>query len=339
MPSPARVRWAKFRATAVSSVALAILAVLFYLLTGGTLLEQKAAIHMYIPDAAGLGPESPVRVNGIDVGQVEKISFSGSNDPQRVVRVEMVLTMQNLGAIPADSVAEISTDTLIGDKFVDITSGRSPSVMRPGGELAVKPPSDVLKSIDMQQLEANLREVEKTLTGIEQGTNRVGQFIKGENIYRNILQRLQEVDRKVREASSATGQIGQFVYGDTLYRRIREPIAQLDASLAKLQSGQDDLGRFLRDPAQYEKWRNDTREISRQVEEVAAMPFLRSEAGYEGMVHTADSLLQAVDEFNTSPLMRNSSVYDNLTGLSKEFGALMKDFRENPKKYMWFKVF
>src|SRR5262245_34241776 len=119
MPSSARVRWAKFRTVAVASVACTIIGVLFYLLTGGTLLQEKSSIHMYMPDASGLEKESPVRVNGIGVGKVERIGFSGSNDPHRVVRIDMVLSIQKLTAIPADSYAEISTDTLIGDKFVD----------------------------------------------------------------------------------------------------------------------------------------------------------------------------------------------------------------------------
>src|ERR1700761_9241622 len=75
MPSVQRVRWAKFRVSSVAVVAVIILATLMYLLTGGTLLEPKARIYLYIDDATGLGPQSPVRVDGISIGTVDWVGF------------------------------------------------------------------------------------------------------------------------------------------------------------------------------------------------------------------------------------------------------------------------
>ncbi len=45
------------------------------------------------------------------------------------------------------------------------------------------------------------------------------------------------------------------------------------------------------------------------------------------------------DEFNASPLLTNSAVYDNLQGMAKELQTTTRDFRENPRKYLRFKVF
>src|ERR1051325_4313175 len=116
MPSQTRVRWAKIRAVAVTLAAIAILGTLVYLLSGGTLFQQKATLYLFIPDATGLGPESPVRVDGIGVGKVEDVFLSRSTDPHRVVRVVMRLERAFLPRIPADSWAQLSSDSLIGDK-------------------------------------------------------------------------------------------------------------------------------------------------------------------------------------------------------------------------------
>ena len=86
MPSPEQVNWAKFRASAVILAALMILGTLVYLLTGGTFLEPKAQIYLYLPDATGVAPGSPVRVDGISVGKVSLVELSGSNEPNRVVK-------------------------------------------------------------------------------------------------------------------------------------------------------------------------------------------------------------------------------------------------------------
>src|SRR5579863_8998398 len=109
MPSASRVRWAKFRVSVVCIVGLLILVTLVYLLTGGTLLEPKAKVFLYIPDASGLDKDSPVRVDGIDVGKVARVELSGQNDPNRVVRVVMILEKERLSSMTDDSFAEISS--------------------------------------------------------------------------------------------------------------------------------------------------------------------------------------------------------------------------------------
>ena len=54
MPSPEQVNWAKLRSAAVILAALLILGTLVYLLTGGTFMEPKAQIYLYLPDATGV---------------------------------------------------------------------------------------------------------------------------------------------------------------------------------------------------------------------------------------------------------------------------------------------
>src|ERR1035441_7132467 len=91
MPSARQVNWAKFRASAVIVAGLLIFGALSFLLTGGTLLEPKTQIYLYLPDATGVAPGSPVRVDGIGVGKVTLVELSGSNEPNRVVKIYMQL--------------------------------------------------------------------------------------------------------------------------------------------------------------------------------------------------------------------------------------------------------
>src|SRR3989442_1561007 len=153
MPSAGRVSWAKFRVAAVAVAALIILGVLAYLLTGGTLLEPKVSLYLYIPDATGLAPDSPVRVDGIGVGKVDSVTLSGSNDPKRIVKVTMRVGVDKLKSIPVDSSAQISVENFIGDRYVDITSGTNPNSIRGGGEIVYKNQTDFVKSLDLTQLE------------------------------------------------------------------------------------------------------------------------------------------------------------------------------------------
>src|SRR5581483_1671363 len=103
MPSPRQISWAKIRVFVVAVASLSILAVLVYLLTGGTLLEEKSTLYLYLNDATGPGAGSAVRVNGIGVGTVTSVMLSGSTQPNRVVRLQLKIEKQYLVDIPTDS--------------------------------------------------------------------------------------------------------------------------------------------------------------------------------------------------------------------------------------------
>src|SRR5262245_33815339 len=114
MPSAQRVQWAMFRVTTLAVAAVLILGTLVALMTGGSLFEPKTRIYLYMPDAVALVADAPVRVDGISVGKVESVELSGSNIPNRVVRVTMQVDRERLKSIPADSTAQASAETLVG---------------------------------------------------------------------------------------------------------------------------------------------------------------------------------------------------------------------------------
>src|ERR1017187_9370422 len=115
------VGWAKFRVTAVTVSALAILSVLLILLSGGTLFQSRVTLYLYVPDATGLAAGADVRVDGIGVGRAASIGLSNSAVPDRAVRLVLSIQRGRLSTITSDSTAELTADNMVGDKFVDIT--------------------------------------------------------------------------------------------------------------------------------------------------------------------------------------------------------------------------
>lgn len=336
--------WAKFRVASVAISALSILVVLFYLLTGGTIFESKVNLFIYIPDATGVSPGSPVRVNGIDVGKVTSVFLTGSSDPNRTVKVTMRIETAHLRSIPLDSYAEVSADTLIGDKFVDISSGKMARHVTANAELRFQPPTDVLKSLDLSQFQRQIRQIDELLTSIEKGEGLVGEFFSGEALYASTVRSLKELDRAFDAATSTTGKVGEALYTDALYREIRKPLLELDESLARLTSGQGESGRLLRDPAQYDELLAQAAALHK------SLAAIRSGEGSMGELVTSDAAwntlnrqvagaIAAVDRFSTSPAITTPAAYDSLNGLVREMREACKDFRQSPKKYLWMKVF
>jgi phospholipid/cholesterol/gamma-HCH transport system substrate-binding protein len=339
MPSARHIRWAKFRVLAVCVAALVILSILAYLLTGGSLLTERATMYLYIPDATGLGPGAPVRVDGIGVGKVRSVALSGSSQPDHVVRVTMTVERQRLASIPDDSTAQVASETMIGDKFVDISSGTSRHFVSPGGEIAFKGSPDLLKGLDLRQFEERLKVVSALLDDIELGRSDLGQFVMGEQMYDDLRKRFAQIQSGIRAAASTTSDVGRELHTDQLYRQISQPLVELDGSLARLQSGQGSAGQLLRDSAQYDKLRSEMADLRRSIADLRAAEPMRSDSLYADWNRRALSLIESVDAFNRSPAMTTSQVYDNFNGVARELQDTVRDFRQNPRKYMRMKLF
>jgi phospholipid/cholesterol/gamma-HCH transport system substrate-binding protein len=338
MPSARRVRFAEFRVAATAVAALAILLVLCYLLTGGgTLLTPKVTVYLYIPDATGLRVRSSVRVEGIEVGKVSRVELNEARtgvDPNRVIRLHLAIEEDHLASIPADSTAQLTPETLIGDKFVDIDSGVSPTHLVAGGEIAYKPEANLMKSLDLRQFLEQLRQFDANLREIEEGRNDLGRFILGEDEYNEALRLAVRIQGAVEGAAKTTAQIGAVVYSDQLYRDVATRLSEVDQTIQRFQSAT-----LLRDDAQFRQVRDSIAGIRESIAGLRQGSLIQSDDLYNTANQAVSSLVRQVDEFNAGPWFGSTLTYDNLNGMAREIGDTIKEFREDPKKFLWLKVF
>jgi len=97
-------------------------------------------------EVAGLKPGAPVRMGGLDVGDVVQVGHG--KDPGDVrVFVRMAISKSEADHIRADTLARIINKGLLGDKMIELTPG-SPEAqpLLPGAVVPSEEPSDVLAS-------------------------------------------------------------------------------------------------------------------------------------------------------------------------------------------------
>src|SRR4029078_12673287 len=102
--------------------------------------------HQYpltVDTAGGLSERNPVRLNGVNVGIVEDIMLPEDVRKQQLT-VRISIERQYEARIRADSQARIRPIGLLGDKYVDVSSG-SPNapMIPPGGAIPTAPSTDV----------------------------------------------------------------------------------------------------------------------------------------------------------------------------------------------------
>jgi phospholipid/cholesterol/gamma-HCH transport system substrate-binding protein len=266
---------------------------------------------------------------------VRAVRLSGSKDPNRVVEILFSVELEHLCEIPNDSTAQVSAENIIGDQFLDISKGVSPQRVSPGGEIAYKADPELLKSLDIPQFEKNLRAIDAMIADIQQGRGPVGEFVVGDRMYEDLRRRVRELQRGIQSATNAGTQIGKLLYTESDYRRLLEPVRRLDDSLARIQSGQGEAGRLLRDAGQYEQVRATLENLHRTL----AAQKLTDETQYRQWNARVSSLIAWVEELNVRPAFSRTEVYDGLNGAARELGGTLREFREDPRKFLRVKVF
>ncbi len=361
MPVQTRVKWAKLRVGILSLVAMVILTVLIFLITGHVnIFESNALIYTYMADAAALTTGAPVNLDGIPAGKVEAITLSGSKDPQRLVRIEMQLPEHELRDIPSDSLASISAANVLGTKYINIKSGMSATIVRNGQEIPSVATGEIQDLVQqgfgvIASLQKTVERVDRIVGLVESGQGSIGKLLVDTTLYNNILQITNQVKQLADVLNSDQGTLGKLLNSPELYNQFQASLGRVDNAVASLQNviqglqnGEGTAGKLLKDPALY----NDAQQTVAQINQL--LGDLNAGKGTAGKLLKSDELsnqLQAtigkidliIDKINAGQgtigqLLVNQQLYDNLNGATRQMNLLMQDFRANPKKFLHVKL-
>lgn len=149
------------------------------------------------PNVGGLIEGAVVRVGGIQKGTVRQINLPSR--PDQSVKVVMDLANSTRAVIRKDSKASISSEGLIGDKYVEVSFGSpdAPAVQN-GESIQAIPPlqiSDLISKANglldtanssMESIEATADNLKSISGKINQGTGTAGALINDKSLYKNI---------------------------------------------------------------------------------------------------------------------------------------------------------
>ena len=357
MPSQQRVEWAKLKTGILATVAMLILAVLIFLLTGNTsLFEHEAMLRTFMADSAGMAANAPVRLNGILVGHIKDVHLSGSTDLKRTVEVDMMVPEHFLDEIPEDSRAAISASNLLGDKYINITRGTHKTHVKDGSEIASLQTQDVPEILAqssslLSQFQTILGRVDGLLTVVESGQGNLGKLFKDNTLYDRLSATAGEVQDLVKDIHDSNGTISHLLYDPSFFDDIRRPIHRFDEMLAELQQQKGTAGKLLYNPDLHDQSvaaitdiRGTIAEAKKMLDDLTAGKgtagkLLKNEDVHNQIDQILKKINSAMEKVNSGQgtlgqLVQNPALYDSLNATAKDAGGLLKDFRANPKKFM-----
>lgn len=362
MPGTSKTKWAQLKVGMMAIAAFTLLAILIFLLSGGQgFFRTRSSLYMYLNDSAAIASSAPVRLNGILVGEVSNVALSGSPDPDRVVKITLAVDDAFLRDIPVDSQAEVSQETLLATKYINIKRGQSTETVKGGAEIKSLSRGDFNDVIQqgnsaLNSLDAVLKKLDAVVSDVQEGHGTIGKLLVDDTLYKKILaiadagqQIGSEGQKLVANLNSDSNSVGKLLHDNNeLYGQIHDGLAKMNTILDGINNGEGTVGQFMKNPAVYD----DAREVLTQVRQLlagieegqgTAGKLIKSDEMHNqitGTLKRVDTLLDKINngQGTISELLNNPQLYESLNGTTREMQGLIQDFRANPKKFLHIKL-
>lgn len=353
MPSEKQLQWAKLRVGLTVLFASITLGVLIFLMSGTTgLFTSKITLKSYFDNAGGLRNGAPVRLQGVDVGNVTGVRVVSK--PLTPVEVTMKVTTKYHDAIRKDSVTSLETAGVLGETFIDIDSAHAKAAGVTDGDVLATRETPELQDVvrasqgTLQNLDALLKRTDRILAFVESGQGSIGKLIYDPGLYNRFADTVTEFKGIVDDIRNGKGSLGKLVATDEAYNKAIAAVDKVNAMIDDLQQGKGTAGKFLKDPALYNNANDTIANVKKLTDDINAGK------GTIGKLAKDDVLAQKLDntisklsiltdrleagEGTAGKLFKDPSLYNNSDQMLIETRQLVKSIRENPKKYLTFKV-
>ncbi|HEY7095413.1 MAG TPA: MlaD family protein [Terriglobales bacterium] len=359
MPSQKQLKWSQLKVGITVLVASITLGILIFLMSGtGGWLTPKITIKSYFDNAGGLRNGAPVRLNGVDIGNVKGIRVVSDADKKLTpVEVTMKVSTKYRDNLRKDSLTALSTAGVLGETYIDIDSGQASGPPAETGDvLPIRDHPDINDVVrasqgTLQNMDALLKRLDRIIAFVESGQGSVGKLIYDPTLYNRLASTVNEFQGLVNEVSSGKGTIGKLVADDELYRKVNGTVDRLNVIIDDLNAGKGTAGKLLKDPALYNNANATITNVKQLTDDVnagkGAIGKLAKDEEFAAKLQNTMNKLSAITdrleagEGTAGKLLRDPALFNNADQMLIETRELVKSIRENPKRYLTihFKVF
>ena len=353
-----QITWSELRVGLFVLVGLLILAVAIFYVTGSNFIGPKYRLKTYLPEVSGLATGAPVRLDGVEIGNVEKIRLiprvpGKPPDPMRNIEVIMRLDRSYQNDILTDSAASLVTEGLLGNRYVTIKRGYTGTPLKEGQvipgaeEKAIK--EVVERSADvLANLKALSEEIQDMVADVHAGKGNLGKLLTDEQAYNHLNSILAKSDIIAGNVQSGQGTVGKLLMTDELYTKVDKGVDNVNSILDDVKAQKGTIGKLLYDPSLYDQAKAALENGNNIMGDIRAGKgtlgkLATDETLYNKLRDTSSNLSEATGKLNKNDntagkLFSDPQLYDNLAALSKDMREFIVEFRKNPKKYLTVKL-
>lgn len=358
MPSQKQLRWAQLRVGLTVVFAAVVLAFLVFLMSGTTgLFTPTLRLVCFTDNAGGLRNGAPVRLQSVDIGNVDSIRIvnhqdkSGASTP---VEIRMKVNAKFQPFIHTDSQVLLSTAGVLGETFIDIQSTQAKGgVAANNSELpstSVPDIQDVVRSSQstVQNVSILVTRLDRIVSAVETQEGSVGKLIYDKQLYNNLNSSVAQVNGMLNDINNGHGSLGKLMTDDAFYTRANATVDKLNAIADNINNGNGTIGKLIQDPSLYDNANQTLAKANQLMDGIN-----RGEGGLGKFAKdpefakkldlvvtnlaTISTQLQA-GQGTAGKLLKDPALYNNANQMLAEGRGLLTAIRKDPKTYLSIKL-
>lgn len=268
-------------------------------LKGINLFEPENRYHVRLQNLNGTAVATPVMISGYKVGSVQKIDFA--YDKELGYGAELILGLDPDVQVPEGSTVKVKANMLSGAELV-ITAPKEQArgFLKSGDRIAVEAGDDIMAKVNDQILPEVVKMMPEVMT---------------------MLKRLNEI--------SANPAI------DSMLRNLNRSSEQMHLALARVNESMRSMPSLMQDVSSLSK---SLTSVSQKVEQLPLDSIISNLNATTASLRSMTAQLQG-SQGTAGKLLNDPSLYNRLDSLATSAEALVKDLKENPKRYVHFSIF
>ena len=307
---------------------IVILLVLFEVVSGVSILKKDKLYYTYFQSVGELRSGSQVKLSGVNVGKVNRISLSGQN-------VEVQLSIDKDIIIKEDSVASINMTSLLGSSYIGITFGDVNSkILAEGGIINSAQTVDfnsLISKLDntvtifnnqfsgySDKINSILFNLDDIISNIANSKGSVGKLVNESDLYDELIKSLNYFSSISKKIDTGEGTLGKLINDEEIYFQANKTLKTLNYLTEKVATGEGSLGKLVNDDKLY----NSINELSENLNSVVAK--VNSGEGTLGKLVNDDRLYY--DALNSVRKLKNAVETQEdlapLTTITAAFGVM-----------------
>jgi len=287
-------------------VAIFLLIYGYSFLKGSNIFKTSRTFYVLYNNVEGLPISAPVTINGFTIGNVKKIDFI-NNEGTLIVTFDLNRDFQ----FSKTSTIRIYSTSLIGGKALAIIPNSQTTNLAKTGDTLY---GEIEKGM-METVTGNLKPLEKriyaALDGLDELLINVNSILDDKTKY-NLKEAVSNLNTTMASFKNTSATLDELLSVNK---------TKLNQTFSNLEMTSENFAKFSDSLAQV-----DIQKLTASLEET---------------IENFNSVMSKIEngEGSIGKLINDDELYNNLEGASEELEELLKDLKENPKRYMHFSVF
>ncbi|HWK58175.1 MAG TPA: MlaD family protein [Parapedobacter sp.] len=295
-------------------VAIAILILGYSFLRGNDVFSREVTLYSIYERVDGLTESKPILVNGYQIGRVSKMEL------QQDGRIRTEFKVNRDYAVPANTVAFLSSTDLLGGKAIVFELGDSAVYAKDGDEL----PAGIQKNI-MEQVEPIQKKAQDIAAVLDSVLNSINNTIN-KDFQRDFNRSINSIANSLQNLEGITRQLDGLVVSER--NRISHIVANVESITNNLKENNERIGNVLVN-------------LNSITDQVAKADFAQTITSANKAMADFQSITDRINQGQGSigMLLNDEQLYDNLNQASKNLEELIADMKARPGRYVHFSVF